>query len=52
MRGPAQVKGQAEQALAVWYQKMAGPILPKDSDDAREADYMTACWQWEAAIRN
>ena len=47
MRGPAQVKAQAEQALYVWYQKMAGPILPKDSDDAREAAYMTACWQWK-----
>jgi len=26
---------------------MAEPILPKDTDDAREADYMTACWKWK-----
>jgi len=47
LRGPVQVKAQAEQALYVWYQKMAEPILPKDTDDAREADYMTACWKWK-----
>ena len=38
---------QAEQALYVWYQKMAEPILPKDGEDAHEADYMTACWKWK-----
>lgn len=47
LRGPVQVKAQAEQSLYVWYQKMAEPILPKDGEDAREADYMTACWKWQ-----
>lgn len=47
LRGFVQVKAQAEQALYVWYQKMAEPILPKDGEDAREADYMTACWKWK-----
>jgi len=47
LRGPVQLKAQVEQALYVWYQKMAEPILPKDTDDAREADYMTACWKWK-----
>lgn len=47
LRGPVQVKAQAEQALYVWYQKMAAPFLPKDGEDAREDDYMLACWQWK-----
>jgi hypothetical protein len=47
LRGPVQVKAQAEQGLYVWYQKMAEPFLPKDTDDAHEADYMTACWKWK-----
>lgn len=47
LRGPQQVKAQAEQALYVWYQKMAEPFLPKDGEDAREADYMLACWKWK-----
>ena len=47
LRGPVQVKAQAEQSLYVWYQKMAEPFLPKDTDDAHEADYMTACWKWK-----
>ncbi|MEZ0276026.1 MAG: DUF1592 domain-containing protein [Roseimicrobium sp.] len=47
MRGFDQVKGQAQQALYVWYQKMSGPHLPKDGDDFREADYMLACWKWK-----
>lgn len=47
LRGPVQLKAQAEQSLYVWYQKMAEPILPKDGEDAREADYMTACWKWQ-----
>lgn len=47
LRGPVQLKAQAEQALYVWYQKMAEPFLPKDGEDAREADYMTACWKWQ-----
>ncbi len=47
LRGPVQIRAQAEQALYVWYQKMAEPILPKDGEDAREADYMEACWKWK-----
>lgn len=47
LRGPAQVRGQADQALYVWYQKAAGPHLPTDSDDLREADYLLACWKWK-----
>jgi hypothetical protein len=47
LRGPVQLKAQAEQALYVWYQKMAAPFLPKDGEDARERDYMLACWQWK-----
>lgn len=47
MRGYDQVKGQAQQALYVWYQKMSAPHLPKDGDDFREADYMLACWKWK-----
>ena len=45
LRGPEQVKAQAQQGLYVWYQQKAAPHLPKDFDDMREADYMTACWQ-------
>ena len=30
-----QVKDQAQQALYVWYQKMAEPHLPKDGEDFR-----------------
>lgn len=47
LRGPDQVKSQADQALYVWYQKMAAPHLPKDGEDMREADYMLACWKWK-----
>lgn len=47
MRGYDQVKGQAQQALYVWYQKMSGPYLPKDGEDFREAEYMLACWKWK-----
>jgi len=47
LRGPVQVKAQAEQGLYVWYQKMAEPILPKDDEDMREADYMLAAWRWK-----
>ena len=46
-RGPEQIKAQAEQALYVWYQKKAEPILPKDDEDLREGDYMLACWKWK-----
>lgn len=45
LRGPEQVKAQAQQALYVWYQQKSGPHLPKDFDDMREADYMLACWK-------
>lgn len=45
LRGPEQVKAQAQQGLYVWYQQKAAPHLPKDFDPMREADYMTACWK-------
>lgn len=47
LRGPEQIRAQAEQGLYVWYQKMAEPFLPKDGEDAREDDYMLACWKWK-----
>ena len=47
LRGAEQMKAQAEQALYVWYQKKAAPLLPRDEDDLREADYMLACWKWK-----
>lgn len=46
LRSRDQVKDQAQQALYVWYQKIATPHIPKDGDDFREAEYMLACWQW------
>ncbi len=46
LRGPEQMKAQAEQALYVWLQHKAEPYLPKDGEDFREADYMLACWKW------
>jgi len=45
LRGPEQVKAQAQQGLYVWYQQKAAPHLPKDEEDMREADYMVACWR-------
>ena len=45
LRGPEQVKAQAQQGLYVWYQQKAAPHLPKDFDPMREGDYMTACWK-------
>ncbi len=45
LRGPEQVKAQAQQALYVWYQQKSAPHLPKDEDDMREADYMIASWK-------
>ena len=45
LRGPEQVKAQAQQGLYVWYQQKAAPHLPKDFDPMREADYMAACWK-------
>jgi len=47
LRGPLQLKDQAEQALYIWYQKMAEPHIPKDGEDMREGDYMTACWKFK-----
>lgn len=47
MRGKDQVKGQAQQALYVWYQKMSGPHLPSYDRELHEADYMLACWKWK-----
>lgn len=47
LRGPEQLRSQTEQALYVWYQKMAAPYLPKDDEDMREADYMLACWKFK-----
>ena len=47
LRGPVQVKAQAEQGLYVWYQKAAEPFLPKDGEDLREVDYLLACWKWK-----
>lgn len=45
LRGPEQVKAQAQQGLYVWYQQKAAPNLPKDFDPMREGDYMLACWK-------
>ncbi len=47
LRGPVQIKAQAEQGLYVWYQKMAAPFIPKDGEDQREAEYMLACWKFK-----
>jgi hypothetical protein len=47
LRGPLQLKDQAERSLYVWYQKMAEPHIPKDGEDMREGDYMTACWKFK-----
>lgn len=47
VRGPAQVKSDAEHELVVWYQKTAEPFLPKDDEDLRIADYILACWKWK-----
>ena len=49
LRGPDQVKAQAEQGLYVWYQQKAALHLPTDADDKREADYMLACWKHKHA---
>jgi hypothetical protein len=46
VRGPAQVKSDAESDLFFWYQKASAPYLPKDGEDLRQADYITACWKW------
>jgi mono/diheme cytochrome c family protein len=47
LRGPLQLKDQAESSLYIWYQKMAEPYIPKDGEDMREGDYMTACWKFK-----
>lgn len=46
-RSPIQFRTDAEQSLYVWYQKMAAPHLPKDDEDRREAEYMTAAWKYK-----
>jgi hypothetical protein len=49
LRGPEQVKAQAQQGLYVWYQQKAAPHLPKDFDPMREGDYLLACWKHKHA---
>ena len=49
LRGPEQVKAQAQQGLYVWYQQKAAPHLPKDDQPMREGDYMLACWKHKHA---
>lgn len=49
LRGPEQVKAQAQQGLYVWYQQKAAPHLPKDFDPMREGDFMLACWKHKHA---
>ena len=49
LRGPEQVKAQAQQGLYVWYQQKAAPHLPKDDQPMQEADYMLACWKHKHA---
>jgi hypothetical protein len=49
LRGPEQVKAQAQQGLYVWYQQKAAPHLPKDDQPMHEADYMLACWKHKHA---
>jgi len=44
-RGPEAIRDQVQQALYVWYQKAAGPHVPADGDDLREADFLLACWK-------
>jgi hypothetical protein len=45
LRGPEQLRDQAEQALYVWYQKVSAEHLPKDGDDLKEAGYLLAAWR-------
>lgn len=47
LRSPVQFKTEAEQALYIWYQKMAEPHLPQDDEDRREDEYMTAAWKFK-----
>lgn len=47
LRGPSQVKSEVEASLYRWYQEIATPHLPKDGDDLREGEYITACWKWK-----
>lgn len=47
LRSPIQFRTDAEQALYVWYQKMAAPHLPKDDESRREGDYMLAAWKFK-----
>lgn len=45
LRGPEQVKAQAVEGINLWYQQQAAAHLPKDLEDAREVDYLVACWK-------
>ncbi|MCG8598594.1 MAG: DUF1592 domain-containing protein [Verrucomicrobiales bacterium] len=47
LRSPVQFKTEAEQALYIWYQKMAEPHLPEDGEDRREDEYMLAAWKYK-----
>lgn len=47
LRSPVQFKTEAEQALYIWYQKMAEPHLPQDGEDRREDEYMLAAWKFK-----
>lgn len=47
LRSPVQFKTEAEQALYIWYQKMAEPYLPQDDQDRREDEYMLAAWKFK-----
>lgn len=47
LRSPAQLSTEANQSLYIWYQKMAGPYLPRDDEDRREDEYMLAAWKFK-----
>lgn len=47
LRSPMQLKTEAEQALYIWYQKMAEPHLPRDGEDRRGDEYMLAAWRFK-----
>ena len=47
LRSPIQLKDQAEQSLYIWYQKTVEKDIPKDGEDMREGEYMTACWKFK-----
>lgn len=47
LRSPVQLRTEAEQALYIWYQKMAEPHLPQDDEDRRGDEYMLAAWKFK-----